>query len=95
MLVDLHKVTSLSGCSRSTRLELRCNVGIVSSYLMGSLNSVGGSIISSFSSSKSNFSTIFDGFSLWKKLGSSYSKIFQLKILVSKLDFRDLKLKID
>ena len=30
-----------------------------------------------------------------KKLGSSYSKIFQLTILVSKLHFRDLKLKID
>ena len=30
-----------------------------------------------------------------KKLGSGYSKIFQLTILVSKLDFRDLKLKID
>ena len=29
------------------------------------------------------------------KLGSGYSKIFQLRILASKLDFRDLKLKID
>ena len=30
-----------------------------------------------------------------KKLGSGYSKIFQLTILVPKLDFGDLKLKID
>ena len=30
-----------------------------------------------------------------KKLGSGYSKILQLAILASKLDFRDLKLKID
>ena len=30
-----------------------------------------------------------------KKLVSGYSKIFQLTILVPKLDFRDLKLKID
>ena len=30
-----------------------------------------------------------------KKLGSSYSKIFQLTVLVSKLYFRDSKLKID
>ena len=29
-----------------------------------------------------------------KKMGSGYSKIFQLMVLVSKLDFRDLKLKI-
>ena len=32
--------------------------------------------------------------SLRKKLSSSYSKIIQLSFLVSKLDFRDLKLKI-
>ena len=30
-----------------------------------------------------------------QKLGSSYSKIFQLTVLASKLYFRDLKLKID
>ena len=40
------------------------------------------------------------GFTLWKidwleKLGSGYSKIFQLKIWTSKLYFRDLELKID
>ena len=32
--------------------------------------------------------------SLRKKLSSSYSKIIQLSFLVSKLDFRDLYLKI-
>ena len=32
---------------------------------------------------------------IFQKLGSGYSKIFQLTFLVSKLDFRDLKLKID
>ena len=30
-----------------------------------------------------------------KKLGSGYSKNFQLTVSISKLDFRDLKLKID
>ena len=32
---------------------------------------------------------------LCKKVGSGYSIIFQLTVWVSKLDFRDLKLKID
>ena len=34
-------------------------------------------------------------FFVQKKLGSSYSKIIQLRFSISKLDFRDLKLKID
>ena len=35
------------------------------------------------------------GIAIIKRLGSGYSKIFQLTILASKLDFTDLKLKID
>ena len=46
-----------------------------------------------FQKFKRSCSMIFN-YKLWKKVGSSYSKIFQLTFKVPKLDFRKLKLKI-